>query len=93
MKPPPGLALLHYCDAFDPNIDYQLRERDPAALEEMHKNIMSVDANLMIKKSKIKPEKKFTIKEESSSSDGKLDTLIKTMERMIDKKTIADQQA
>jgi len=33
MKPPPGLALLQYPDAFDPYMAYQLRERDPATLE------------------------------------------------------------
>lgn len=33
MKPPPGLALLHYPDAFDLDMAYQLRERDPATLE------------------------------------------------------------
>lgn len=75
---------------------YHLRERDPATLEEMKRNAISVEANLLIKKSKIKsekPEKKVTIKEESSSSsEVKLDTLNKTMERMIDRMTIADRK-
>jgi len=35
MKPPPGLALLHYPDAFNPEMAYQLRERDLTTLEEM----------------------------------------------------------
>jgi len=89
MKPPASLALLHYPNAFVSDMAYQLRERDPATLEEMQKNALSVEANLLIKKSKIKPEKlekKVTIKEESSSSSyGKLDTLINTMEIMMDK--------
>eukprot|EP00253_Pinus_taeda_P016840 PITA_16840 len=75
IKPQPGLVLLHYPDAFDPNMAYQIRERDPATLEEMQRNAISVEANFLIKKSKIKPEKldkKVTIMEESSSSEGDL---------------------
>ena len=53
-----------------------------------------MEANLIIKKSKIKTEKRVTIKEEiSTSSEGKLDTLIKTMENMMDNMSIDDQQA
>lgn len=69
-------------------------ERDPATLEEMQQNAVSVEANLLIKKSKSKPEStenKVVFKEESSSSlDVKLDTLIKTMERMMDRISITD---
>lgn len=36
MKPPHGLVLLHYRDAFESDMAYHLRERDPATLEEMH---------------------------------------------------------
>ena len=37
MKPPPGLALLHYLDAFDLDMAYSLRERYPTFLiEEDH---------------------------------------------------------
>ena len=54
---------------------------------------MSMEANLIIKKSKIKTEKMVTIKEETStSSEGKLDTLIKTMEKMMDKMAITERQ-
>lgn len=91
MKSPPGLSLLHYSDAFDQDMAYQLRERDLATLEEMKRNVVSVEANLLNNKSKLKLEKKFTIKEESSSSyDGKLDTLIKTIEIMMERMNIAD---
>lgn len=76
---------------------YHLSERDLATLEEMQHNVGSVEASFLIKKSKIKlekPEKKVTIKEESSSYfEVKLDTLIKIMETMMDKMTIVDRQA
>ena len=32
IKPPPGLALLHYLGSFDPDMAYQLRERNPSTL-------------------------------------------------------------
>lgn len=35
MKPPLGLEILHYPDAFNPDMAYHLRERDLATLEEM----------------------------------------------------------
>jgi len=50
MKPPPGFYLLHYPVAFDPDMAYQLRERDPTTLEEMQRNEINVEANLLIKK-------------------------------------------
>lgn len=96
IKPPLSLSLLYYPDAFDQDMTYQLRERDRTNLEEIKHNAISVEANLLIKKSKIKlekPEKKVTVKEEpSSSSEGKLDTLIKTMERMMERMTISNRQ-
>jgi len=58
----------------------------------MQKNTVSVEANLHIKRSKTKTEKKVTIKEEpSTSSEEKLDSLIKTMERMMDKMSIKEK--
>ena len=53
MKTPPGLDLLHYPDGFDPDMAYQLRERNLAMLEDMHRKTISVEANLSIKKSKM----------------------------------------
>ena len=35
IKPPPGLALLHYLDGFDLDMAYQLRERNTSTLEQM----------------------------------------------------------
>ena len=35
IKPPMGLALIKFPDGFDPDMAYQLRERDPATLEDM----------------------------------------------------------
>lgn len=95
MKPPPNLELQHYPDAFDLEMAYQLWERDPATLEEMQNNAVSVEENLMIKKfqwNHEKLEKKVTVKEETSSSTNlKLDALIRTMERMANRMINSDR--
>lgn len=52
----------------------------------MKKSVVSVEANLLAKKSKLRVEKRVTIKEEpSSSSDVKLHTLVKTMKGMMER--------
>ena len=60
---------------------------DPTTLKDMQNNAVSVEANLMIKKSQLKHEKlekRVTIKEEPSTSTNlKLHALIKTMDRMV----------
>jgi len=93
IKPPPELSLIHFLEGFDVNMAYQLRERDPTALEEMQSNAVKVDTNLLAKKSNLKTERRVTIKEEPSSSslDLKIDNLIKTMERMMERMTMADR--
>jgi hypothetical protein len=46
IRPPPGLAHLHYPYAFDPEMAFQLRERNIATLEEMKNIAVDVEANL-----------------------------------------------
>ena len=95
MKPPPDMGLKHYLDSFDPDMAYQLREIDPATLEEMWNDAVIVKENLMIKKFELKhekPENKVKIKEERSSSTNlKLDALIRTMKRMADRMINSDR--
>jgi len=69
IKPPMGLALIKFPDGFDPDMAYQLRERDPTTLEDMQKIAVSVEANLLDKRARTKTEKKVTIKVEASSSN------------------------
>jgi len=60
----------------------------------MQKNDVSVEANLLAKKSKLRVKKRMTIKEEpSSSSDVKLDTLVKNMVRVMERMTLTDRVA
>ncbi|MCY6525042.1 hypothetical protein, partial [Actinobacillus pleuropneumoniae] len=75
------------------DMEYQLREGDPATLEEMQENSIKVEANILAKKSKLKSERRVTIKEEPSTSTSghKIDNLLRVVERMIQIVNINDQ--
>jgi len=47
IKPPPGLALLHYPDVFDPEMEFQLRERNTTTLKEMQDSAITMEANII----------------------------------------------
>ena len=49
IRTPPGSALLHYPGAFDPEMEFQLREKNVTTLEEMQNNAVNVEAHLLIK--------------------------------------------
>jgi hypothetical protein len=54
VRPPPSLAQLHYPDAFDPEMTFQLRERDTTTLDEMKNVVVDIEANLLHKRSKLR---------------------------------------
>jgi hypothetical protein len=58
IRPPPGSTHLHFPDAFDPEMAFQLRERNTATLEEMQNIAVDVEANLLNRKAKLKAEEK-----------------------------------
>ena len=62
IRPPPGSTHLHYPDAFDPEMTFQLRERNTVSLEEMQKVAVDVEVNLLIKRSKLKDKEKEQLK-------------------------------
>ena len=45
----------------------------------MQSNVVSVEANLLAKKARLRNERRVTIKEETSTSDLKIDNLVKTL--------------
>ena len=57
-----GLAMVKFSDGFDADMAYQLREREPATMEDMQKIAVSVEANLLTKRAREKAEKKVTVK-------------------------------
>ncbi len=76
IRPPPISALLHYPGAFDPEMEFQLRERNLATLEEMQNSAADVEAYLLIRRAKLKEEETKNIDpEESTSLDVKLEIL------------------
>ena len=58
VRPPPGLAKFYFPDAFDPEMAFQLRERNNASLEEMQNIAVDVETNLLIKRSKLKDKER-----------------------------------
>lgn len=95
MKPPLGLALAKFPKGFDPDMACQLRERDPLTLEDMQRGAISVEENLIEKRARLKSEKRVTYKDETmattSSSDAKIDNLVRVMERMMEKINLNDR--
>ena len=86
--PPPSSALLHYQGAFDPVMEFQLRERNLATLEEMKNRVVDVETHFLIKRVKLKEEEVKNIDpEESMSLEAKLDILVSAVGEMMQKIT------
>jgi hypothetical protein len=66
---------------------FQLRERNTTTLEEMQNIAVDVEANLLIKRSKVKNKEKEQLK----SSEAKLDILASTMEEMLHRISIREK--
>jgi len=77
---------------------FQLRERNPPTLEDMQSIAVSVETNLLSKRTKAKSERRIPLKEESSPFEQKLDAIIKGMDRLgdrvetIERKSLWDSQ-
>jgi len=92
IRPPPRPALLHYLDAFDPEMVFQLRERNLATLEDMKNSAVDVEANLLIRRAKLKEEEMKNIDpEESTSLEVKLDILVSAVEEMVQRITTTNE--
>jgi hypothetical protein len=89
IRPPSGSAHLHFPDAFDPEMAFQLRERNTASLEEMQSIAVDVETNLLIKRSKLKDKEKEQLK----SSEAKLEILASAMEEMMQRINRKDEVA
>jgi hypothetical protein len=89
IRPPPGSAHLHYPDAFDPEMTFQLRERNTTSLEEMQRIAVDVETNLLIKRSQLKDKEMEQLK----SSEDKLEILASAMEKLMQKINIKEELA
>ena len=50
----------------------------------MQSHVVIAEADLLAKKSRMRNENRVVIKEETSTSDGKIDSLAKSVERIMD---------
>ena len=80
IKPSQGLALVKFPDGFEPEMSYQLRETNSTTLEEMHRDAVSVEANLLEKRERMRNERRVIVRDETSTSsaDAKIDALRET---------------
>jgi hypothetical protein len=92
VKPPPGASQLHYVDAFESEFSLLLRERRSTSLTDMMNDAIEVEVNLAASrkiKLQIEAEKKKAKEEAlpstSQASDEKLDLMVKTMEKLVEK--------
>ena len=91
------MAKLHYAEAFDDDFALFLRERRFSTLEDMMSDAIEVDINMIsYKRGRYKVEAR-KVKEEpqasTSSSDPKFDSLMKVMEKLVDKLSINNKLA
>ena len=83
---------MHYPSAFDPEMEFQLRERNLATLEEMQNSAIDVEDNLLIRRAKLKEEEMKNIDpEESTSLEVKLNILVSAVEEMMQKITTRNE--
>ena len=91
------MAKLHYVEAFDDEFALFLRERRSQTLAQMRSDVVEVEINMMSSKRgryRVDPREQKKPKEESrasTSSDPKFDSLVKVMERLVDKLSIRDK--
>lgn len=87
MKPPGALAQLRYAEAFDSDFSLLLKERDSATLADMQNDAIKVEVHMIAaKKSKMaKARLKEEEKPSTSSPEDKFETMMKTMEKLMDR--------
>lgn len=97
-KPLEGMAKLHYVEGFDDDFALLLREKRSTTVAKMMDDAIEVEVNLMAsKKGKYRFDNK-KVKEKSqpstsqSSSDAKFDSVLRVMERKMERFSESDRQ-
>lgn len=97
VKPPSEATKLHYADSFDSEFALLLRETRSASLENMIQDSIEVEVNLSDSNKTKQRGDDSRVKEEAqastfqSSTDAKMDLMIKSMERLIDRFFVDDR--
>jgi hypothetical protein len=93
-KPLEGLEKLHYAEDFNDEFALFLRERRFATLPDMMNDSIEVEINMMSSKRRKNKSEARKIKDEPQYSlDTKFDSMMKVMEKLVDKLSIVDRQA
>jgi len=71
---------------------FQLRERNPPTLEDMQSVAVSVEANLLAKRARVRNERMTPLKDETSPFDQKMDALVKGMEKLMDRIEVIERK-
>ena len=95
MKPPEALAQMRYVEAFDYEFSILLRERESPTLSEMKSDAVKVEVNMIAaKKSKMGKNKlKEEDKPSTSTSEDKFDSMMKTMDKLMDRLALGNTSA
>jgi hypothetical protein len=98
LNPPLGVAQLHYVDAFKSEFSLLLRERISTSLTDMMNDAIEVEVNLAtswkIKLQIVVDRKKSeeeTLPSTSQGSNEKIDVMVKTMEKLVEKLSLDDK--
>lgn len=86
IRSPLSLSLIKFPHGFDTDMAFQLRERNPPTLEDIQSVVVSVEANLLAKRARVRNERKGFVKDEASPSDLKIYVLAKSMEKLMDRR-------
>jgi len=87
IRPPHDSALLHYPSAFDSEIEFRLRERDPKTLVQMQNIAVDVEVNLQIKHEKLKVEGE----ERKNIAEVKLNLLVRKLDEITQEITMKEE--
>ena len=76
-------------------MSYQLSERNSTTLEEMQRDAISVEADLLAKRARMRSERRVTIRDEPTTSlaNAKIDALTRIVERMMERITLDERTA
>lgn len=86
---------MRYAESFDSDFSLLLRERESASLADMKNDAIKVEVNMMAaKKSKMaKTKLKEEEKPSTSASEDKFETMMKTMEKLMDRLALGNTSA
>ena len=85
LKPTKSLAQMRYVEALDYEFSILLRERESHTLSEMKNDAVKVEVNMIAAKNSKMGKTKLKEEDKPSTSDDKFDSMMKTMEKLMDR--------